>query len=95
LKRKEITTTEIVVTIQYHLREMVSYYGEKLGVVLFRKHLKHYLAEMPEVQALLPRMLQTTSSQDLNDLIMKIADPAQVNLLLESGENDTKWITKG
>jgi nifR3 family TIM-barrel protein len=76
LKRKKLTIIEITATVQYHLREMVDYYGEKLGVVLFRKHLKHYLAEMSEVQALLPRMLQTTSSQELNNLIMKLANPA-------------------
>ena len=80
LKRKELSTIEIIATVQHHLREMVGYYGEKLGVVLFRKHLKHYLAEMPESQALLPRMLQTTELQVLRNLLLKIADPAQVNL---------------
>ena len=80
LKRKELSTIEIIATVQHHLREMVGYYGEKLGVVLFRKHLKHYLAEMPESQALLPRMLQTTELQELRNLLLKIADPAQVNL---------------
>jgi nifR3 family TIM-barrel protein len=80
LKRKEISTIEITSTAQYHLREMVGYYGEKLGVVLFRKHLKHYLAEIPGTQALLPRMLQTTELQELRKLLMKIADSAQVNL---------------
>ena len=80
LQRKELSTTEITATVQYHLREMVDYYGEKLGVVLFRKHLKHYLAETPEAQALLPRMLQTTELQELRSLLMKIVDPAQVNL---------------
>lgn len=80
LKRQELSTSEITATVQYHLGEMVDYYGEKLGVVLFRKHLKHYLAEVPEAQALLPNMLQTTGLLELRSLITGITDPAQVNL---------------
>jgi nifR3 family TIM-barrel protein len=80
LKRKELSSAQITAVVQHHLREMVGYYGEKLGVVLFRKHLKHYLGEMPEAQALLPQMLQTTELKELDILLLKMADLAQVNL---------------
>jgi nifR3 family TIM-barrel protein len=80
LKRKELSSAQITAVVQHHLREMVGYYGEKLGVVLFRKHLKHYLGEMPEAQALLPQMLQTSELKELDILLLKMADLAQVNL---------------
>jgi len=80
LNRQELSTSEITTAVQYHLREMAAYYGEKLGLVLFRKHLKHYLAEMPEAEELLPQMLQTTELKELHALLLKLADPVQVNL---------------
>ena len=80
LQRDELSNGEIVATIQYHLREMGDYYGEKLGLLLFRKHLKHYLAEMPEAQALLPQMLQSVKIPDLQSLLEKIVEPAHANL---------------
>jgi tRNA-dihydrouridine synthase B len=80
LKRNELSMADIVATVGDHVREMVSYYGEKLGMVLFRKHLKHYLADMPEAQTLLPQMLQTVELQELQILLLKLEVPAQVNL---------------
>lgn len=80
LERSELNAAEIIATVEYHLQEMVNYYGEKLGVVLFRKHLKHYLAEIPEARPHLARMLQLSEQKELAILLSRIADPAQVNL---------------
>jgi len=80
LQRQAQSKSELSATIQYHVQEMVSYYGEKLGIVLFRKHLKHYLVEIPEARPLLPQLLQATKLRELQNLLRKLADPAQVNL---------------
>lgn len=41
--RRQIPASEIVATISRHARSMVDYYGERDGLVLFRKHLVRYL----------------------------------------------------
>jgi nifR3 family TIM-barrel protein len=80
LNRSSIIEADIVAAVEYHLQEMVMYYGEKLGVVLFRKHLKHYLAEMVDAQEYLGQMLQATSQAELHRLLHQVAGPTQINL---------------
>ncbi|MFQ5398637.1 MAG: tRNA dihydrouridine synthase [Anaerolineae bacterium] len=60
--RKERSTlmfSEIADAIRLHLREMLAYYGEPHGLVLFRKHLKRYLKDAPFAHPFLERMLVT------------------------------------
>ncbi len=80
LGRQELPITDVTAAIQYHVREMVSYYGEKLGIVLFRKHLKHYLVDQPEAQIYLPQMLKAATLKELQSMLLIIADPAQAIL---------------
>lgn len=56
-KRTDLTFAEIAHTIRLHLAEMVAYHGEKHGLLKFRKHLNHYLAGLPPLADLLPRLL--------------------------------------
>lgn len=46
-ERRELPTGEIVATVRQHARRMVEYYGERDGLVLFRKHLTRYLQPLP------------------------------------------------
>ena len=79
-QRSQLTMDQVVTTIEHHLQEMLVYYGEKLGVILFRKHLKHYLLDMPEVEkSHLAKMLQVGEYQELRILLSKIAEQNQVN----------------
>lgn len=50
--------SEIARTVKLHLGEMLSYYGPSRGLILFRKHLRHYLKNMP-VKPILKQMLET------------------------------------
>jgi len=71
LDRESLVLEDITATIRNHLREMVDYYGESLGLVLFRKHLKHYLAAEPAAEAFLPHMMQTTEAEELLDWLSR------------------------
>ena len=42
-QREEQSTQEILTVIKSHLTLMVTHYGERIGAVLFRKHLTRYL----------------------------------------------------
>ena len=56
--KEDLSGTEICATISDHVVTMVDYYGERLGLRLFRKHLKHYLAGMDvNDDALIGRLL--------------------------------------
>jgi tRNA-dihydrouridine synthase B len=80
-QRQALSLSEIIATVQFHALEMVNYYGEKLGITLFRKHLKHYLADVPEATPFLPQLLQITELRKLQLLLLALAaDLSQVNL---------------
>lgn len=80
LDRSKLAIPEIIATVKFHLREMVIYYGGQSGVILFRKHLKHYLGEVKKAQPLLGQMLQATEVYELHNLLAQLAASTQVNL---------------
>ena len=57
--------------MQEHFDHMISYYGEELGVIRFRKHLKRYLEPISISKAALQRML---TCEDRQRLIKLLAD---------------------
>lgn len=67
--RTALTFPEIATAIRLHLREMLDYYGDVYGVVLFRKHLKRYLQDVPAVQPLLQQMLRTKETAAFYNLL--------------------------
>ncbi|MCA9972553.1 MAG: tRNA-dihydrouridine synthase family protein [Anaerolineales bacterium] len=48
---------DVAAAVRLHLREMLAYYGDPHGLVLFRKHLKRYLAAYALPERLLAGML--------------------------------------
>ncbi len=59
--RRQVPSTEIVATIRQHAQAMVSYYGERDGLVLFRKHLVRYLQPLTIAEETRAALLSTTS----------------------------------
>jgi tRNA-dihydrouridine synthase B len=43
MDRSEVSREQVLETILSHLESMLSFYGPKVGLVLFRKHAKRYL----------------------------------------------------
>jgi tRNA-dihydrouridine synthase B len=57
--REEVSLADLLAAVQLHAHEMVNYYGTPHGLIQFRKHLKQYVAGLPEVEPLLPALLAT------------------------------------
>jgi len=55
--------------MQGHLDHMISYYGEELGIIRFRKHLKRYLEPLSITKAHMRPMLTCANKQQLSDLL--------------------------
>ncbi len=55
--RESLSMGEILTAVRVHLKEMVAYYGQPFGIIQFRKHLKRYVAGLPEVDRWLPALL--------------------------------------
>ena len=76
-ERGDVRRAEILHGVRLHAREMVSYYGERYGLTLFRKHLKQYLAGLPQAEPLLPDLLTCTDLDHLYALLDQIGEPLQ------------------
>lgn len=75
--KEDLPGHELLHGVGLHAREMVDYYGENHGLVLFRKHLKQYLSEMPGADILLPELLHCTELACLNKLLNLLEEPLQ------------------
>ncbi|MFN2137695.1 MAG: tRNA dihydrouridine synthase [Candidatus Promineifilaceae bacterium] len=78
-EKTELSRQELLQGIKLHAREMVSYYGERQGVLLFRKHLKQYLADMGEAEPMLPGLLQASQLEELMLLLEQLAYSADIS----------------
>lgn len=67
--RDQISCSDKAKIIQRHLSLMTAYYGNDIGVILFRKHIIRYVAGMPMVTELRPRLLRCNSPDEIIELI--------------------------
>ncbi|MCF6158501.1 MAG: tRNA dihydrouridine synthase DusB [wastewater metagenome] len=67
--REEIAYSKKIKTIQRHLSLMQAYYGEEIGVILFRKHIIKYVAAMPLATEIRPRLVRCRSSAEIMELM--------------------------
>jgi len=66
--RDELDFDEITETIRFHLQEMLAYYGDPKGLILFRKHLRRYLSgRMPKPQQ--RELLEAENVEELENLL--------------------------
>jgi tRNA-dihydrouridine synthase len=79
LKREDLSPVDIIDAAKQHLREMNTYYGDILGVVLFRKHLKQYLAGTLWTETMLPQMLKMTDLEQLQAALSTAGEMVQVS----------------
>lgn len=75
--KEDISRGEILDGVRLHAREMVDYYGQPHGLVLFRKHLKRYLSQFPDAGAFLPQLLQCTELPDFYQTLDLLEEPLQ------------------
>jgi tRNA-dihydrouridine synthase B len=80
---EEVSFEELMSTIHEHLREMINFYGEDRGIILFRKHLVRYIDHLEIVQDHRQRLLtcsdwtsfQAIAAQIPNNLLSAEALP--------------------
>jgi tRNA-dihydrouridine synthase B len=75
--KEDLSRHEILEGVRLHARETVDYYGQKQGLVLFRKHLKQYLSEIPGAELQLPKLLQCTDLNILNQILDQLEESLQ------------------
>ena len=56
---------------------MLEYYGEDIGIVLFRKHVTKYIMGMHNATELRPYLVKCTNSAEILDLIASHIDRIQ------------------
>lgn len=81
-RREALTLPEVLRAVGIHAREMLAYYGDPHGLVLFRKHLKRYVEDVPGIDVLLDEMLRADASKVFFDLLARLetAVPADIPL---------------
>ena len=75
--KQDLSRAELLDGVRLHASEMVDYYDEGHGLVLFRKHLKQYLSELPGTDALLPRLLRCTELAEFYRVLDRLEEPLQ------------------
>lgn len=69
-EREPLTFRQIAATIRLHLREMVEYYGDPHGLILFRKHLRRYFSGY-SAKPLLQKLLVAEDLAAFEDLLQQ------------------------
>ena len=71
-ERKEVPLEEVQHTIHLHLDRMIDFYGQRLGMIRFRKHLAAYLDPMELPDRLRVEILSCTTRAQLHSLVQNI-----------------------
>jgi tRNA-dihydrouridine synthase B len=71
LDRRRLPFSEIAATTREHLSLMLRYYGD-YGLILFRKHLKRYLADVTDHQSVVREMMATDKPRRIVELLAKM-----------------------
>ncbi len=79
LRRENLSPGDIIVAVKQHLSEMDAYYGATLGVMLFRKHLKQYLAGELWAETMVPQMLKITDLEELQAALSMAGEMVHVS----------------
>jgi tRNA-dihydrouridine synthase len=64
----DVTFAERTALIRQHLDAMIDYYGPRLGIVLFRKHVVRYIRGVPYATDVRLALLTCTTADEFVDL---------------------------
>jgi tRNA-dihydrouridine synthase B len=67
--RHHVSQTQVRETMLQHLERMLTFYGEEMGLVLFRKHAVHYLRTYPLTREYRVRILTSETPQEFISLL--------------------------
>jgi tRNA-dihydrouridine synthase len=69
--RDELTFSEVAKAIRTHLHEMLDYHGRR-GLILFRKHLKSYLRDLPATDDICSEMVVAKDTAEFEGLLAQL-----------------------
>ncbi len=97
-ERDQLPFHEITHAIRLHLHEMLDYHGRR-GLILFRKHLKRYLKDLPPTDAICSEMVVAESTAEfealLADVEIQFGSYSVINLaMMEDGRHNGKNSTR-
>lgn len=69
-EKAALALADVVAAMRLHLAEMLAYYGDPDGLILFRKHLKQYLTDVELAADWLPALL---AEEDTGDWLALLA----------------------
>ncbi|MBU6392569.1 MAG: tRNA dihydrouridine synthase DusB [Planctomycetes bacterium] len=75
--RPQVPFHEKIELIKRHLSHMLEYYGQDVGVILFRKHVIKYIMGMHNATELRPYLVKCTNSGEIIELIESHIDRIQ------------------
>ncbi|HHT9136133.1 MAG TPA: tRNA dihydrouridine synthase DusB [Candidatus Wunengus sp. YC60] len=67
--RHQVSFHEKIELIKRHLSHMLEYYGQDIGIILFRKHVIKYIMGMHNATELRPYLVKCTNSGEIIELI--------------------------
>ncbi|MCD6291418.1 MAG: tRNA dihydrouridine synthase DusB [Anaerolineae bacterium] len=73
LDRDQVPIEDKIAMIRRHLREMLGFYGNPLGLVLMRKHIPHYLKGYPNIRRLRYALLRCEDAETFHHLLDELA----------------------
>jgi tRNA-dihydrouridine synthase B len=72
LDRQEVNGEQVRQVIEQHLQRMLSFYGERRGLVIFRKHANQYLTASGLSSEMRREILTTSSAEEFLILIQQV-----------------------
>ncbi len=70
--REQVSLDEKIALMRRHLALNLDFYGESLGLVLFRKHAARYIAGLPSEEALRVPLLTCTTVAEFDRLVVEL-----------------------
>lgn len=72
--RTSLTLADLVACVELHLQEMVAYYGERFGLLQFRKHFKRYMAGLTELEPLVEQMVRVKEVGQFEEMLGQMTE---------------------
>jgi nifR3 family TIM-barrel protein len=69
MERDQISQEDVIALMRRHLGLSLEFYGERLGLVLFRKHAQRYLYGLPGARAMRVALLTCNTVEEFNRLL--------------------------
>lgn len=73
IEREQVKAEDILALMRRHLALSLDFYGERLGLVLFRKHAQRYLYGLPGARAMRVALLTCNTVEEFERLVEQIA----------------------